>query len=220
MCVGSGVVFVGERRFLHFLSDLSNFAYTSYMPSRTMSDFDFPVTLQRYSRISLSSFVRRISVLSCFGLALGGRPILGLKSSPHLLSYIYNSLCTDKSQYLFFYILIKLSARAKQSAPPIFVRSANRVRRPAAGAGSRGRTDTVSLPRDFESRASANSAIPADTLLLYKKNPDSASPLCRMRGHCHFPRNRVKWAQHHGKELTNGKIPCFKNTAPAAARIP
>ena len=29
------------------------------------------------------------------------------------------------------------------------------------GAGSRGRTDTVSLPQDFESSASANSTIPA-----------------------------------------------------------
>ena len=29
------------------------------------------------------------------------------------------------------------------------------------GAGDRGRTDTVSLPRDFESRASANSTTPA-----------------------------------------------------------
>lgn len=30
-----------------------------------------------------------------------------------------------------------------------------------SSAGDRGRTDTVSLPRDFESRASANSATPA-----------------------------------------------------------
>ena len=29
------------------------------------------------------------------------------------------------------------------------------------GAGGRGRTDTVSLPRDFESRTSANSITPA-----------------------------------------------------------
>lgn len=34
-----------------------------------------------------------------------------------------------------------------------------------SGAGNRGRTDTISLPRDFESRASANSAIPATYLL-------------------------------------------------------
>ena len=30
------------------------------------------------------------------------------------------------------------------------------------GAGDRGRTDTVSLPRDFESRTSANSITPAE----------------------------------------------------------
>ena len=30
-----------------------------------------------------------------------------------------------------------------------------------SGAGGRGRTDTVSLPRDFESRTSANSITPA-----------------------------------------------------------
>lgn|GEM_PF-329691 len=35
------------------------------------------------------------------------------------------------------------------------------------GAGSGGRTHTVSPPRDFESRTSANSIIPANTLLLY-----------------------------------------------------
>ena len=33
------------------------------------------------------------------------------------------------------------------------------------GAGSRGRTDTVSLPQDFESSASASSTTPASTLL-------------------------------------------------------
>ena len=33
------------------------------------------------------------------------------------------------------------------------------------GAGSRGRTDTVLLPSDFESDASANSTIPASALL-------------------------------------------------------
>ena len=32
---------------------------------------------------------------------------------------------------------------------------------PLSGAGDRGRTDTVSLPRDFESRTSANSITPA-----------------------------------------------------------
>ena len=35
------------------------------------------------------------------------------------------------------------------------------------GAGGRGRTDTVSLPRDFESRASANSTTPAFKPLIY-----------------------------------------------------
>ena len=34
------------------------------------------------------------------------------------------------------------------------------------GAGDRGRTDTVSLPRDFESRASANSTTPASVYIL------------------------------------------------------
>ena len=36
-----------------------------------------------------------------------------------------------------------------------------------SGAGGRGRTDTVSLPRDFESRTSANSITPACCLQLY-----------------------------------------------------
>ena len=35
------------------------------------------------------------------------------------------------------------------------------------GAGGRGRTDTVLLPRDFESRTSANSITPAKILLKY-----------------------------------------------------
>ena len=34
------------------------------------------------------------------------------------------------------------------------------------GAGGRGRTDTVSLPRDFESRTSANSITPAQIAYL------------------------------------------------------
>ena len=45
-----------------------------------------------------------------------------------------------------------------------FSRVQNKKSRPfesAFGAGSRGRTDTVLLPSDFESDASANSTIPA-----------------------------------------------------------
>ena len=37
-------------------------------------------------------------------------------------------------------------------------------RRIVNGAGDRGRTDTVSLPRDFESRTSANSITPATAI--------------------------------------------------------
>ena len=37
------------------------------------------------------------------------------------------------------------------------------------GAGGRTRTDTVLLPRDFESRASANFATPADFKNIYEK---------------------------------------------------
>ena len=53
-------------------------------------------------------------------------------------------------------------------------RSANASLRIFFGAGSRGRTDMVSLPPDFESGASANSTIPAHNRLYYsisfKKN--------------------------------------------------
>ena len=38
---------------------------------------------------------------------------------------------------------------------------------PFSGAGDRGRTDTVSLPPDFESGTSANSITPADAKWLY-----------------------------------------------------
>ena len=46
---------------------------------------------------------------------------------------------------------------------------------PFYGAGGRGRTDTVSLPLDFESSASANSTTPAFTAKLYYILPENAS---------------------------------------------
>ena len=88
----------GWRRFLHFFPEAVSLVYISYMPSRTTSDFVLPVILQQSSSKSLSSFVKRISIRACFGCSLGGRPVLGLNSSPHLLPYIKHALCTVISQ--------------------------------------------------------------------------------------------------------------------------
>ncbi len=44
-----------------------------------------------------------------------------------------------------------------------------------SGAADRGRTDTVSLPLDFESSASANSTTAAKTLELYNNFAEKAS---------------------------------------------
>ena len=45
------------------------------------------------------------------------------------------------------------------------------------GAGDRGRTGTGFLPRDFKSRASANSATPARLALYYNSTP---APICQV----------------------------------------
>ena len=42
------------------------------------------------------------------------------------------------------------------------IKNGKAIVRFAVGAGDRGRTDTVSLPQDFESSASANSTTPAN----------------------------------------------------------
>lgn len=46
---------------------------------------------------------------------------------------------------------------------------------PRRGAGDRGRTDTVSLPLDFESSASANSTTPAKKFAIFSDSFDIIS---------------------------------------------
>ena len=52
------------------------------------------------------------------------------------------------------------------------------------GAGDRGRTDTVSPPRDFESRTSANSITPALRQTVYHTRAKKARLFCKSTGEC------------------------------------
>lgn len=66
------------------------------MPSLISSDRDFLAYLQQKSSFSNSSEVIFTSTLICLGLSECGRPVFGLKPSPHFLSVLKVYYYTDK----------------------------------------------------------------------------------------------------------------------------
>ena len=71
-----------------------------------------PLSLQYSLSFDSVSASKRIVTLTALGFSAFGRPVRGLKSSPHFLHYIYSNLRIAKSQevfqktlHLFLYVL-------------------------------------------------------------------------------------------------------------------
>ena len=92
------------------------------------------------------------------------------------------------------------------------------------GAGDRGRTGTGSLPRDFKSRASANSATPARLALYYDTTPEcSCQPPAQKRFFLFWSKPRIPGLRQlqrgeNAKPLEPGRV--FDSCSEAKTRNP